>query len=397
MTELTVDNSLIRGRKIFYLEGIRGLAAFLVCIHHFLLAYYPALFTGNVLQTHTNSLEINFYHSPFIFLINGRLFVYIFFILSGFVLSKKTFFQPDIKYLNSAFARRYPRLYIPVFVALVIAYLCIRLHLNHNIEVGKVTKSLWLETHHGDPSLVRFLASLIYKAMFFRDDHYLTVLWTISIEFYGSLLVFGTMALTGMLRNSYFFLIVIFLIFLVSLKFEYCAFVLGMVLNYFATYQITNGFYKRLLVMVLIVGGLFLGGFPNIYITATPSLNGTIYEFLNYAKIIKYGGLLNCIGAFCLISAVFQSNLLQRFFSHRVLSFLGNISFSLYLIHIIILLSFSTILFQFLSASLDYNLSALIVLGLSFILLIALSFVMTIYVDKKSLSISSKLYNKYFA
>jgi peptidoglycan/LPS O-acetylase OafA/YrhL len=397
MDILNIEAPLIKQRKIFYLEGVRGLAAFMVCIHHFLLAFYPALFTGNVFQSHLNSNEIKFYSSPLIFLINGRLFVYVFFILSGYVLSKKTFLRNDIEYLNSAFVRRFPRLYIPVFVTLIIAFLCLRLNLNHNIEVSEVTKSPWLASLKGDPSIIKFLKNLIYRAMFLEDNSYVTVLWTISIEFYGSLLVFATMALISTIRSSYILLIVIFLVFCISSKFEYCAFVFGMSLNYLADLKLKSILIKRVLIVLLIITGLFLGGFPNVFELATPSLNGTLYERLNHVGIIKISGLLNCIGALCLVVAVFQSNLLQRFFSHRVLSFLGNISFSLYLLHTIVLVSFSMILFQFVSKTFSYNLSFIIVFISSMVFILITSYLMTIYVDKGSLTISSRLYKKYFA
>jgi len=104
--------------KIFYLDGIRGVAAFMVVIHHFLLAFYPSYYTLDKQASHINNLDVQFGMSLFSVLANGDFCVCIFFVLSGYVLSRKYFLTNQLDVLISGAQRRFVRLYIPVATAL---------------------------------------------------------------------------------------------------------------------------------------------------------------------------------------------------------------------------------------------------------------------------------------
>jgi len=396
-SQANVPNELEKGKRLGYLEGIRGVAAFMVVIHHYLLAFYPTQASGEIKNAHFAPLELWYYHSPFIFLTNGQFFVYIFFALSGYVLSKKYFLEKEIAYLNSAFIRRLPRLYIPMAFSLVIAFLLMKLTLDFNIEASTITKSIWFAALKGDHSVFKFIESLLIKTMFFKDNSYNTVLWTISAEFYGSLLLFSALALTGKIRNSFWVFITILILLLISENFEYAAFILGYMLNYNYVIKFKQPVYRKFFVVFIIILGLFLGGFPHIYYKDTPTIVGTFYQFLNYNFIIKRGAFINETGAFLIILAVLQSDKLQVFFSNRIFDFLGAVSFSMYLIHVLVLQSFSSFLFLKLQASFGYNISFLFVFFPSVALILLLSYVMTIYVDKKSLNIAHFVYKNYFS
>ncbi len=394
---LHISETIKKSKKVIYIEGIRGMAAFMVVIHHYLLAFYPAQASGVASNAHFGSLELFYHKSPFIFLTNGQLFVYIFFILSGYVLSKKFFREKNMDYLVSASVRRFPRLYIPVAFALILAYIVLKLSLNFNLEASVITKSVWLASLEGNPSVFHFLAKLLFRAMFLGDNSYITVLWTISIELYGSFLVFSALALTRNLKNSWFIFIAIFIVLALSQKFEYCAFILGIILNYTDDFEVKKILHKRFIVAILLIAGIFLGGFPHIHPLSTPTITGTFYGFLNYALLIKVSGFINAAGAFLLILAIQQSPNLQRFFSSKALAFLGNISFSMYLIHAIVIRTFTCFVFIKTFSTFGYNVSFLVAFIPSIILIFFLSYYMTNYVDKKSLDISQSVYKRYFS
>ena len=66
-------------RKISYLDGLRGLAAFVVVFHHFIYAFYPALFLGSNAQLHLKGGEEAFLSgSVFNLLYNGNFAVCVF-------------------------------------------------------------------------------------------------------------------------------------------------------------------------------------------------------------------------------------------------------------------------------------------------------------------------------
>ena len=77
--------------KVKYLEGIRGFAAFIVVIFHFIGNFHPASIYGTS-NTHVKgNVEHLFAMTPLNVLYSGSLAVCIFFVLSGFVLSMKFF------------------------------------------------------------------------------------------------------------------------------------------------------------------------------------------------------------------------------------------------------------------------------------------------------------------
>jgi len=394
--ELAIPDIIIKSKKVVYLEGIRGVAAFMVVIHHFCLAFYPSLLNGVPDSSHLNKLELLYYSSPFIFLTNGQLFVYIFFILSGFVLSKKFFKEKDINYLVSASVRRFPRLFIPVAFSLIIAFLFLKCSLNYNEQVSHITKSIWFASLKGDPSFIHFLKVFFYKSIVVTDNSYITVLWSVSVELYGSFIVFSTLALTRNVKNLFFILTLLFVLFALERNAEYCAFIMGIMLNYSDTIKLKNTFFKALVIVILIITGCFLGGFPHIYYLSVPTIKGSFYSFLNYSALIDNSAFINACGAFLLILAVQLSAKLQDFFSSKALAFLGNISFSMYLIHTIILRSVTSFTFLKIIGYCSYNISFIISFISSIVIIFVLSYFMTIYVDKNSLVASKYVYNRFF-
>jgi peptidoglycan/LPS O-acetylase OafA/YrhL len=396
MTNSEADLSKqITKSKIWYLEGIRGLAAFMVVIHHYLLAFYPAQANGKLSDAHLGIIELWYHSSPFIFLTNGRFFVYIFFILSGYVLSKKFIEKPNRDYLKSAVIRRIPRLYIPVAFSLIVAFILIRLSFDFNIQAGILTKSAWLQALHGNPSMSHFFKSLLYKAFFHYDNSYNTVLWSITFELYGSFMVFAGLWLSSYVKTPLILFSLIFMVLVFTGEYEYGSFFLGVILNYWRNIEFKSAFLNRALIVFLIALGLFLGGFPHVYYT-TPSISDTFYRFLNYDFIITKHGLINSIGAFMIVLAVQQSIKLQNFFSSNILDFLGSISFSMYLIHALILQSFSSFIFIKLDGVLNYNAAFLVTFISSLTLIMLISYRMTISVDKRSVRIAqyfNSLYN----
>ncbi|SFF07879.1 acyltransferase family protein [Spirosoma endophyticum] len=398
MTTLNLNSYQINknNKKVTYIEGIRGLAAFMVVIYHYLLAFYPAHANGRLEEVHLNLLEILYFKSPFLFLTNGQLFVLIFFILSGYVLSKKFMLDKDMDYLASAFIRRLPRLYIPVAVSLIISYIILVLSLDYNSDASIITKSTWLESLKGDKLFITFLKNILISAMFLGNNSYNTVLWSITIEFYGSILVFGSLALIYKSRNSVFILLFILFILLFHEKYEYSAFILGILLNYSDYIKFKNKNLNKLSIIFTFFFGLLLGGFPHVYHTSTPTISGTFFEFLNYNFIIERSGLINEIGAFLVIFSIQKWAVMREFFSGRFFLYLGKISFSMYLIHVLILKSFSSYLFIYLQRIFSYNWSFLFQCIPSFLLIIVISHMMTNYVDEKSILLSKLFYKKYF-
>ena len=83
-------------RRIAYLESIRGLAAIQVLLLHFFLAFAPDLAAPNP----SSALGGAIHFSPLYFLYDGYSAVYIFFCLSGYVLTRSFERQLDRPFLQ---------------------------------------------------------------------------------------------------------------------------------------------------------------------------------------------------------------------------------------------------------------------------------------------------------
>ena len=382
------------GAKISYLDGIRGLAAFLVFFHHFCLVFYTSFYNWNPVSSHLNGLEIKYGQSVFSFLTNGNFCVCIFFVLSGFVLSRKYYQNNNIDTVVSGAQRRFIRLYIPIAFTLILSYVILKAGLYYNVQVSQLTHAEWWFSYkwfvpHPEKQLAQCLA---YKTLFEGDSTFDTCLWSMSSEFYGSMMVYVLLALTHNTKVKVPVLLLILAVCLIKSKVYPAAFVLGILLNYVErTKEQFNYVLTSAIAVVLLIVGLGLGSYPSSNIVA-----GTVFEHLPVA-FQSDETWYHVTGAFLVIIAFVISARLQRMISLRFFTFLGYISFSLYLLHPIIIGSFSSICFVHLYAQMSYNLAALLVLMLTIGITLLAAWLMTKYVDDPGVKFSKYFYTRFMA
>jgi peptidoglycan/LPS O-acetylase OafA/YrhL len=167
------------------LDGLRGLAALVVLAHHTLLASEPTLagpyhdgpFPAG------GSVGWLLTYTPLHILWAGPEFVVVFFVLSGFVLSRPTAAGGARPRALSYYPRRLLRLYLPVWAAVALAA-ALHLALSH---ASLPTASWWLDAHSEPLTLeaVRQDAGLLSK----YTGHWavLDVLWSLRWEVLFSL------------------------------------------------------------------------------------------------------------------------------------------------------------------------------------------------------------------
>ncbi|HTB06348.1 MAG TPA: hypothetical protein VK806_05285, partial [Bacteroidia bacterium] len=106
---------------------------------------------------------------------------------------------------------------------------------------------------------------------------------------------------------------------------------------------------------------------------------------------------VHLVGATCVVIALLLSPSIQRLFSGRLFVFLGDISFSAYLIHPVIICTLSCFLFMNINTALNhYNLTVGIVFVITIPIVLLVSKAMTKFVDKPGINFSKYLYNRYF-
>lgn len=117
--------------KINAAESIRGLACMAVVLSHITNIFFPFLHNFDKLQTSGNTVIDFIHHSPFGFLYSGTGAVYVFFVLSGYVLAYAVLSKPNIPLkIESMFLKRYPRLAIPALVSCLLAYVVTFAHID---------------------------------------------------------------------------------------------------------------------------------------------------------------------------------------------------------------------------------------------------------------------------
>jgi peptidoglycan/LPS O-acetylase OafA/YrhL len=188
--------------RIAYLESIRGLAALQVLLLHFLAAFAPDL----VFSLPATAAVAGYIHlSPLYFLYDGYSAVYIFFALSGYVLTRS--FERHLAQPSSQVLARIIRLGLPALAATLVAAAVMSSFGKPNVAAGAVSGSAWFASQwNTDVSILSVIRDGTVNALFlgYRDlpgvaflapwqqpvEHSLVApLWTLSIEFYGSMII----------------------------------------------------------------------------------------------------------------------------------------------------------------------------------------------------------------
>jgi peptidoglycan/LPS O-acetylase OafA/YrhL len=304
--------------RLMYLEAARGLASIIVINHHLLIAFAPHLrkpFPRGVMFT------------PLFPFMNGDGAVQFFFVLSGFVLSLALMRQPLLSTMIVNCVKRIPRLIVPVGISILAGYFILKAGLIYNIEAAELSGSEWLRSfgnaqfpQHFRISFEDALRQSLFVFLVPGDFYYNSNLWTMRLEFYGSLIVFCGAYLTGRFvtpQNEW----IAILVFLAAtaLLTLVDAPMIGFMLGALVAYIFLN---KTIILWREVRIGLFLFGcallvFQNTYITA--------------------------VGSSLLLFVLSQSRWAERALSTDFGRQLGKLSFPIYLVHTLVICSVGTL------------------------------------------------------
>lgn len=314
-------------QRVEGLEGMRGLAAFLVYSHHFLLLFYPAFYFGP--HTWVNHL------------FNPDLAVSWFFVHSGFVLAYKG------HGISDQALRRYFRLVPVVLGSILLTYLFMKLGLtfHHQIESEWINRYLKFT-----PDFFEALYQSFYGVYFdFKSSTtYNPNLWTIGYEMIGSYLLFAILAVL----KTFTPLLVLGVI--ISPWKGLMCFVLGAAIARMPKHRTANW----ILILIMIMG--FALSDSSTY--------------------------LRNIGAVLLMYALIQSTKVRHILAKPLFHFLGEISYSLYALHFLILVSFTS----YMAIHPIWNYLA------TTVLLIISSYAMTKLIDKPGIKLAKKFSGLFF-
>lgn len=370
--------------RFMELEGIRGLASLAVVLHHYIFAFFPLLAYG-FSETQHMRYEDEIFGTPLTLAYAGTFAVAIFFVLSGFVLTIGFFQTGDESIIKKHATKRYIRLMLPALASTMICLLLIKFGVSRQVsDAAEITGSNWLAgTWDVSAGFFSALYSGAIDIFISQGSPYNNVLWTMMTEFIGSFIVF-TFALTvGKSRYRW-----VAYIWLSVLCFNswFLAFVLGMMMADLYVQGYIKPVAKKWIPGALLLGGLFLGSYPH------KNADTTFYSFMDLSVFSKFHVdekiLYLTVGAFILILGVMLSDGVKAWLQKPKVSILGKYTFSLYLIHLPVLYSFTVATFLLLRTNMGYNMSVF----LAFLLSIPILWVATVsfekYVDSPSIRLA---------
>ncbi|KAI5242359.1 hypothetical protein E4T43_04826 [Aureobasidium subglaciale] len=351
-----------------WIDGMRGIAAFLVFVYH--LAYS----THDVNTAWLADGKRDFLRLPLLrFFHHGPFMVSIFFVLSGYALSYKPMQQikkGDVealgKGLGSAVLRRGVRLYMPCLVSTLCIVVLVRLGCydktrelaNDEMRLtGHREKHAWRYETLGEQMSVWSSAFAGFVNPFSGEGMYIdTHLWTITVEYMdgegwrltyacvqrASIILYVTQLGLGALRTRYRMLVLLCLMIWAhgvdrwEMVLFYGGFILAELdIRRSASQPFNSNSKSKIpwtaIYILTFICGLYLGGQPEREFEHAPGWTFLYSIIPSYIKdwYRYYSGW----GSFLLVWSTSNSSLLQHIFTNRISQYLGRISFSLYLVH----------------------------------------------------------------
>lgn len=373
--------------KIESIEGIRGVACLMVFLSHLSSTFLPSMHTGNIANAKT-PIDIFMINSPFAFIYSGVAAVGIFFVLSGFILSYGVLNKGEVISKAAGMAvKRYFRLMPPALLSCVIAFFIFSF-----IDVDKTSLGDWAKNYNiSSPDFFESIWTGSVTPFFIGSAPYNWSLWTMKIEFFGSMALFFLCCVVSQVRYKKMVVLITMLIpFFMNIKagddIYYAAFFSGMLI------YLLNIRFNLFLGIIIFIIGLFLCGYHS---------NGLWYKWINelvnlsvYGRKIDNYTLFNNIGGFLVVLSIVKTDFLSRVLSAKILFKMGALSFSVYVLHQPIMHVTTPVIFNLsINNNISYGASSAIASVLTLIIVYLISIPYHKYIDNFSVNFSNKIKN----
>ncbi len=325
----------------------------MVFVHHIRLLFYKQAFEEMDAGIHSwgmpaflQDFVIQFKNT----LVDGTLFVWVFWILSAYVLSIRLFQAGDEakSVLYRSFLKRYLRLFVPVTASVLLVLLLWKSGLFFNQQAAQELAKTgadpaWFNSFFNfDFGLAKLLRFVFFETYFHYDfgQSFNPVLWSIQNEFIGSLFIFALFGIIGKHRGRFFAYLGLVPVLVYLRFFELFPFLLGYAL---CDLDYTGGHAAFLEKLKALEKQIFSNGFLTLL---------AFFFLLIASKVLcLWAGVENYViyltQSFVILYFSLRNPLLRRFFSLRWIYGFGTLSFSFYLLHMPVICSFSAYLMLF--------------------------------------------------
>lgn len=341
-------------RRTAYLDGLRGFAALLVYFGHHQLWAHDAIGAGRIFDN-AYGFEGKYYFVALpgirTFFNGGHFAVTVFFVMSGYVLSTKplALIQAGDQAkladtVASALFRRWLRLNLPVMATTLIYLTIWHVFRVKAVPDAKSTFGEELWSWYAEFKNFSFIFRTGGEPWFTYNFH----AWSIPVEFRGSIVIYtALLAFSRCARNVRLAceaLLIVYFLYIADGWF--CAlFMCGMLLCDLdllaASNALPSGFsrlerYKKPFFYVLLVASFYLGGVPSGSFEVSDLRQNPGWYYLSFLKpqaVFDPKWFYLFWASSFLVAAIPRLPWLKRFFETRLNQYLGQISFSLYLVH----------------------------------------------------------------
>ena len=376
-------------QKTLYIDALRGVAALNVFLFHGLLIFFPA--AAHLDGSHQGALQQFFRNSPINIVANGNFAVSLFFVMSGYVLTRVYFDHGDASVLSRRAVGRYFRLALPAAASVGLVVLLQKFGAYRVEQFWAAAQmppyNVGLPGANAAPDLAEALINAFgntWTRLPVPAETYNQVLWTMPIEFWGSFLAFGLAPIVAPLRwRGLICVVVAGALMLWGGVWGECfaAFPLGVGLAARRGPQSCQAWWWLALAV-----GLYLGG----------RNEGLCYDWLNRLIPAIPGTNLwlavNVLGAALVFASSLRLPQLQAALRTQPLLYLGRISFPFYLVHQSVLLTLGCgLATALLGAGIGLPIAAVVTMAAAFLVSAGLAHALMVWVDAPAIGLSRKL------
>ncbi|KAK4612346.1 O-acetyltransferase PaAT-1 [Fulvia fulva] len=328
-----------------YLNGLRGIAALLVYLHHHAF-HSHACQNGPAIFANAFGYDGKYYISTFpiirLFFSGGPVAVSIFFVISGYVLALQPLralhshdSEKLLRHIGSGIFRRWTRLFLPVAITTFIWAMSWHIF---DIMPANRANTIRLEATQWATNFLRY--SFLFKDV---PNAYNEHTWSIAFEFRGSMVIYTSLLafrhLTTAFRILAQALLTSYFLWLVDGPY-YACFTAGLLLADIDTQHLSTQVPPTIcrltsyLIIPLFLLALHLAGVPThqpediSYLRSSPG-----WYILSYLTPSNYSVFYHFWSAVLLIVTIPRLPVIRKILESKGCQYLGRISYSLYLVH----------------------------------------------------------------
>ena len=374
--------------KLDYIDGIKIIACITIFNFHFMNFFYCGFYSLNPSDFLLGNLEYIVGTTPLNLLYGGKFGVKMFMTLSGFFVGYRYFQTKDAKHLASGVFKKYFRLVLPILTVNIVIYLLMVFRLFRNEEASVLIGSQLFVANYfkATPNLLMAIKEALVDAFFMTGNRvYNAPLWFIFYEFMGTTLVAAILALFGDKKARYVVYAVASIFALLANMADFLPFILGVVVCDF-TYSkevfIEKIAKQKWLMWLMFIGGMFLGSFPPL----GDRMAGTMYGIFPLKVMLYYS-----VGTAMVLFSIIHLEPLKKPLMYPIYRKLNQYSYSFYLVHYMILSTFSCYFYLALKDSWNYHVLVIVDYILTILVTLGVSYVLNRLVEKPGIKLAEKI------